>query len=461
MIKRCAWNCFGLLLLMGSGVWAQVEDSTPAPDIQIPTPDTTTPPDVTAGRMIPPPPVSGLAYPVMVASQERSNYLRTGLTFMTAYTDNALGSVGPVPLSDVNYSVAPFIAVDETTAREKLALTYAPGFTFYRRFDTLDQADHTFSIRFAYRLSPHVTFSTNDTFQKTSDVFTQSFTDDIGAPNIGPELSNFSVVAPLANQVSNAANVGLTYQFELNDMAGASGTFTNLHYASPNQVSGLFDSNSQAGLGFWAHRLSRRQYFGVLYQYQRLLAYPTPGFAETRTHAPLLFYTIYPKNGLTLSFFGGPQYSDTMQAPPHLPFKHWTPAGGASLIWFGHLTSAAVSYVHVISSSPGLEAAVKLYSGTASIHQQLTRTLSASISGAYAQNDIVGDLNAASLGLLTGHSIIGMASLQQQFVQHVALQLGYMRLRQDYSGVSILALTPTTNREVVSLTYRFDKALGR
>lgn len=459
MINRCARICLGLLFLIGSHVWAQVEDSSSPSDTQAATPDTSS--DITAERMVAPPPVSGLAYPVMLTSQERSNYLRGGLAFMTAYTDNALGSVGPTPLSDVGYSVAPFIAINETTAREQLVLTYAPGFTFYQRFAALDQADHNASIRFVYRLSPRVTVSATDTFQKTSDVFNQPFTENMGAVSTGPELPNFSVITPLANQLSNAGNVGLTYQFELNDMVGASGTFTNLHYAYPSQVVGLSDSSSQACLAFWAHRFSRRQSFGVTYQYQRLLAYPTPGFAETHTHAPLLFYTMYPTNGFTLSFFGGPQYSDTVQPSPQLPLKHWTPAGGASLNWLGHFTSVAVSYVHVISSSPGLEAAVKLDSATASMRQQLTRNLRASISGAYTQNDILGDFNAASLGLLNGHSIAGAASLQHQVGQHVTLQLGYIRLRQDYSGVSILALTPNTNRESVSLTYRFDKALGR
>jgi hypothetical protein len=458
-MQRHARIYCGLLFLIGAPVWAQVEDSTPPPDTQTAAADTSA--DITAERMITPPPVRGLAYPVALASQERSNDLRGGLAFMSAYTDNALGSVGLTPLSDVSYSVAPFIAMNQATTREQLALTYAPGFTFYQRSSTLDQADQNASIRFAYRLSPRLTFSANDTFQKTSDVLNQPFSEQTGVVNTGSELPNFSVIAPLANQLSNVGNVGLAYQFELNDMIGAGGIFTNLHYANPSQVLGLSDSSSQGALGFWAHRWSRRQYFGVTYQYQRLLAYPTLGFAETQTHAALFFYSLYPTNGLTMSFFGGPQHSNTTQPSPQLALKQWAPAGGASLNWLRRLTSAALSYVHVISCSPGLQAAVKLDSGTGFIRQQVTKHLSASISGGYIQNDVLGNFNASSLGLLNGHSIDGTASLEQQFGQHGTLQLGYMRLRQDYSGVPILALRPNTNREFVSLTYRFDRALGR
>lgn len=455
---KCCVGIVAGLMVMIAPARAQVEERVPPATTPFAVPDSG--PEADADRMMTPPPVSGFAYPVELTSQERSNYLRGGLAFMSAYTDNALGSVGTTPLSDVSYSVAPFITIGQTTAREQLALTYAPGFTFYERFSTLNQADQNASLRFAYRLSPHVMFSANDIFQKTSDVFNQPFSETTGVVNTGPDLPNFSVIAPIANQLSNAGNLGLSYQFALNDMIGGNGTFTNLHYANPTQVVGLSDSSSQAGLAFWVHRLSRRHYFGVTYQYQRLLAYPTQGLTETQTHAPLLFYSAYPAKQLTLSFFGGPQYSHTSQPTPQLSLKQWTPGGGASLSWHSHLTSLAVSYAHIISSSAGLIGAVKLDSGTASVGQQITKTLSASISGGYAQNDLVGN-SSTSPESSNGHSISGTASLLQQFGRNVALQLGYTRLRQDYSGVPILALTPNTNREFISLAYHFDRALGR
>jgi hypothetical protein len=59
-----------------------------------------------------------------------------------------------------------------------------------------------------------------------------------------------------------------------------------------------------------------------------------------------------------------------------------------------------------------------------------------------------------------GHTILGTAGLQQQFGQHLNLQLGYTRLHQDYTSVAVLA-TPNTNREFVSISYQFAKALGR
>ena len=112
--------------------------------------------------MLTPPPVSGQSYPMAPVSQERSNYLRGGVTFSSAYSDNVLGSTAATraPVSDVSYSVWPTIALDETTTAAALdGLTYAPGFTFYQRTSARNEADQNASINFQYRLSPHVTFS--------------------------------------------------------------------------------------------------------------------------------------------------------------------------------------------------------------------------------------------------------------------------------------------------------------
>ena len=63
-------------------------------------------------------------------------------------------------------------------------------------------------------------------------------------------------------------------------------------------------------------------YFGATYQYQRLIAYPTPGQTETQTHALLFFYTLYATSRFSISFFGGPQYSEYRVEPPQQPTAH-------------------------------------------------------------------------------------------------------------------------------------------
>lgn len=445
--------CLILALLMATPVWCQVDTNGTAP--ASPTNDT---------PMLTPPPVSGQAYPTAPTSESRSNYLRYGLTFNTAYSDNVLGGISTNPVSDVSYSIWPTIALDETTSRLHSVLAYSPGFTFYQRISGRNEADQNVSIDFQDRLSPHVTFSARDGLTKSSNVFNQPDLASAGAVSGGAQGPNLSVIAPIADFLSNSGYVGVTYQFAANGMVGASGTFTNLHYPNPAEVPGLFDSNSQGGSVFYSFRASKMHYVGVTYQYQRLVSYPTEGQNETQTHAVLFYYTIYPTSSFSISFFGGPQYSDTVQ-PPLPPFqiqlppaRAWTPSAGASLSWQGRLNSLAVSYSHVISGGGGLFGAVHMDSASASVRQQITRSLSGSVAGAYVQNDA---LSSALFGGYSGHTVSGTASLQKQFGDHINLQLGYTRLRQSYSNVPVLSLNPDTNREFVSVSYQFSRPLGR
>jgi hypothetical protein len=96
--------------------------------------------------------------------------------------------------------------------------------------------------------------------------------------------------------------------------------------------------------------------------------------------------------------------------------------------------------------------AVKLDSANASVRQQLTRNVSASLAGTYANNGVL------AVSALGGHSVSGSAALQRLVGEHVNLQAGYTRLHQTYS---FFAADPDTNREWVSITWQFARPLGR
>jgi hypothetical protein len=454
--------CAGWVVLIAAPLWSQVETPPAQPAPAYGPAETSS--DSGSDRMLTPPPVSGQTYPSQPSSEERSNYLRGGLSFTTAYTDNAQGSVNGHPVSDVSFSVAPYIALAETTTRMQSIFTYAPGFTFYRRDSSLNQADQNASIDFHYRLSPHVTFSARDGFTKSSSVFNQPNLIAADAVSGGVQQPNFSVIAPISDILRNAGNVGLSYQFARNGMVGASGTFTNLHYPNPAQVPGLYDSSSQGGSAFYSLRMSKMHYLGASYEYQRLVSIPANGLNETQTHALLFFYTLYPTTRFSVSFFGGPQHSDTIQAPlPPSSLKlpearAWTPAAGASLSWQGRLTNMALSYSHIISGGGGLIGAVKMDSATATVSQQITKNVNGSVGASYVQNNILGSPLA---GASNGHSISATAALQRQFGQHFNVQAGYTRLHQNYSTVAVIALAPDTNREFIAVSYQFSRPIGR
>ncbi|MGA8213715.1 MAG: hypothetical protein WB799_08975 [Candidatus Sulfotelmatobacter sp.] len=451
--------CLGLVLL------ASVLARSQEPERTVPVPAATSPiiavsmnGDEDADRMLTPPPVSGGAYPISFTSEERANYLRGGVTFNTAYSDNVLGATSATPVSDVSYSVWPTISIDETTSRLHTVLTYAPGFTFYQRTTAYNEADQNLSLNFQYRLSPHVTVSLRDSFQKSSNVFNQPDQGLAGVVSGSTQEANDSVIAPLADRLSNNGNAGVTYQFSANAMIGASGTFTNLHYPNPAEVPGLYDAASRVGSAFYSYRMSRQHYIGATYQYQELLSYPAGGVNETQTHAVFFFYTYYASPRFSFSLFGGPQYYSAgplytgETSSPFPASQSWSPAGGASLNWQARHSSMAVSYSHSVSSGGGLIGAVELDSANAFLRQQITRNFSASLVGAYANNGVL------ALSALGGHSVLGTASLQRQVGEHLNLQAGYTRLHQNYS---FLSANPDTNREWVGISYQFSRPLGR
>jgi hypothetical protein len=440
-----------MILLVACPLWAQVAASDGAEAAAV------GPGGGGGGAMVTPAPVSGEGYSMGFTSETRSNYLRGGLMFGSAYDDAATTGANGQPVSDVSYSIWPTISLDQTRSRLHWVLTYSPGYTFYQRNSSLDLASQNLAVDLKYRLSPHVTLSLRDTFLKTSNVLNQP-SSDLAQPVSGAvSVPNSSVIAPIANVLTNTANTTITYQFSANGMVGASGTFTNLHYPNQAQVPGLGDSSSKGGSAFYNHRLSKMHYIGATYQYQMFIANPTLGQSETQAHSVFLFYTIYLKPTLSISLFGGPQYSNTAQFGMPTTTA-WSPAGGASMGWQGRLTSFALSISRAINDGGGLSGAVQAISANASLRRQITRNLSASLAAGYASNSVLNALPVLAAG---GHTISGNASLQRQFGQHLNLQLQYMRLHQSYSDIAVLSSTPDRNRESITISYQFARPLGR
>lgn len=407
--------------------------------------------------MLTPAPISGQGYSMGFTSETRSNYLRGGLMFSTAYDSDTTTGTNGQPISDVSYSIFPTISLDQTRSRLHWVFNYAPGFTFYQKTSSLNQAAQNLGVNLSYRLSPHVTLSLRDTFAKTSNVLNQPSSDLATPVSGGVSVPNNSVIAPIADTLTNNANVSLTYQFSPNGMVGGSGTFTNLHYPNPTQVPGLSDSSSRGGSAFYNHRLSKMHYIGATYQYQWFLAYPNGGQSETQTQSVFLFYTVYFKPTFSVSLFGGPQYSNTQQFG--LPTStSWSPAGGASMSWQGKLTSFAASYSRSINSGGGLAGAVEYSTASGSLRRQLARVLSLSVGASYANNNILDALPAFNSG---GQTISGNASVQRQFGEHLSLQAQYTRLHQSYSDVAAISSVPDRNLAMISISYQFSRPLGR
>ncbi len=144
-----------MTLLGASVLFAQSDSSGAAP--------TANGPGGSGGAMLMPAPISGEGYSMGFTSETRSNYLRGGLAFGSAYDCDATTGSNGKPIGEMSYSIWPTISLDQTRSRLHWVLTYSPGFTFYQKTSSLNQADQNLGVNFSYRLSPHVTLSVRDT----------------------------------------------------------------------------------------------------------------------------------------------------------------------------------------------------------------------------------------------------------------------------------------------------------
>ena len=440
--------CLGLLLLASISAWPQTDATGTEAETN----------PVDAAPMRTPPPVSGAAYSTAFASETQSNNLRAGMTFSTAYANNVQG--GSTPISDVSYSIFPTLALDATTTRMHWDLDYAPGFTFYQHTSSLNQGSQNVAADFQYRLSPHIAVSLRDSFQRTSNPFNQP------NPLLATSVSGsapppgVAVIVPGTDQLHNAANAELTYQFSADGMLGVSGTFTNLYYPNPAEVSGLYNSSSTGGSVFFSRRLLTKYSVGASYQYQNVSAYQAGANANTQTQTQTIFgfFTVSLKPTLSLSVSGGPQHSDTTQ-PPLPASRSWSPMLTASFSWRGRRTSLAASYARIVTGGGGLVGAYHSNIANVSGRWQLSRTWDVGLSASYsAYSNLSPLLLVASPG---GHTLSGSLAFSHPLGEHLSLQLGYTRVQQSYGGVAAISTVPDTNREFLSISYQFTRPLKR
>ncbi len=389
--------------------------------------------------MVTPAPINDESYSLAFAPETpRSNYLRGGLNFGTIYDNNLLYlSTNAPPISDVRYSVWPSLSLEQSRSRLRWDLSYSPEFAFHQTYSSLHEFDHSLAFNLEYRLSPHVTLSLEESFQKTSDLLNLSQQSALVSGESAPLQGPNAIVPPSIARITNLSDAGISYQFGKNSMIGAKGSFSGLWYPNRDSVAGLYDSTTQAGEAFYTHRLSRKHYIGVTYAFQQLLTHP--GQAETQTHSTLLFYTLYLPQTLTISVFAGPEHSET-RGGVTLPFQKWSPAEGASLGWHGERVGLAASYSQGIRSGGGLSGVVHYNSAGASVRWQVARTVTAGVEASYSTSTLL-DSSTGEFGT-GGHTWAGAAIVQHPLGERLALQLGCTRLHQSYSNIAVVSGHP-------------------
>ncbi len=402
-----------------------------------------------------PPPVSTQSYETTFSGETESNYLRTGITFSSAYSNNVSG--GNPPVGSMSYSIWPTLALDRVTYRMHLLLNYSPGFTFYQRASSPNQGNQNLALNLQYRLSPNLTATVQEGFQKTSNIFNQ--------PNPGNAISvsgsvptaGAASIFPVGNQMSNTTSAQFTYRISESGMLGGSGNFSVTDYSNSNAVSGVFDSRSGGGSFFYSRRLRGRYDVGATYQYQNILSYQsTAPSTRTQTDTIFFFLTTYLKPNLSISISAGPQhYSSTQEALPTA--ASWQPMTMASLSWQGERTTVAASYARTVSGGGGLNGTFNSNNAGLFVTWRASRNWTTGISGSYANYQSLTPLFVAATA--GGHTLSGSVSAQRAISNRLNLQVGYNWTHQTYADIGAISNTPNINRVFVTLNFHFDRPL--
>jgi len=461
--------CLTLFLLSAIPAWSQTTPGTSNPGTTTSsTPDTTSSDQEPAetpqpeDKMAVPPPVSGQAYPVLAGAEERSNYLTVGATAGVAYTDNVQAITGTKEVSDTIYSIRPLITLDRNTPVFRGEFTYNPGFTWYQPTSALNETDEVASTNLVYHPGPNVAFDLQDAFVRSSSLFSSPLGLAGGGIGGGLPIEAAGALVAYADRISNIGKLGFTDQTGENTMVGLSGQYNVLDFPNPTQVNGLYNSTAWDGSAFAAARLSTRQYFGGQVQHSRTVSFLTATDSSVVTDNLLPFYTIFLHNTkqstFSISAMGGPEHY-TASEYPEADIQGWTGAGTFAVGWQGHLSSLAANYSRYLTGGGGLPGAYLTNAATGYFRRELTQTWAANVSVTWANNK--NETPTFPQSQPGGHSFMADVSVEHSFTRDLKAQLGYDRTQLDYADIGNVALFPNANREYVSLTYLFNKPLGK
>jgi hypothetical protein len=396
---------------------------------------------------------TGTPYAAETGSESRSNVLNGSIGFTPAYDDNVYPGLGSSPTSEMSYSITPAIRFDQTVSHLHRAFSYSPSFTIYQQTSGLNALNHAASANFDYRWTPHVTVTATDTFQKTSDVFSQAGTSVSGSLSVSPA----DIISPWINHLSNAVTGNLGYQFSENGMIGGGGG-SNLMKIPNYGSSGSYDSNGQDASAFFNRRLTLAQTVGVNYQYTRNVATYTAGTFEVQTHGVMAFYSFATGEHFSASIAAGPQYyTETVTSIP--ASSAWTPAVNASFGWQVERSSVAASLSRTVNGGGGLLGAYISESANLHARHQFARTWTIDVGGDYGNYK-----NSAPQSVLPfpgGHTINGEISLDHPIGEHLHSTIGYQRMHRTYSGSTALTVDPDADRAYFTVSYQFSRPIGR
>jgi hypothetical protein len=346
----------------------------------------------------------------------------------------------------------------------KLGLEYQPNALLYRTVNSLNQLDHRINFDNEFHAARHVLFRLRDSLDYATGVLAPQANPDISLPVGGPSNLNTTLFTPFARQFANEASGEAEYDMSLRNSLHISGShglrrFSNV--GNFNSTAGLFNTQSDVGGASYGYRVTRHFTASLEYQYQE---YRFGQTSHDKTHGAFMKVLWDVRPHITLSVFGGPEYSDSegqFSTPSTNPLqpgnvtttqrtKQWNPGGGGSVTLRSDRTVLRLTAQRLVGDGGGLLAAVTNSYEGAEIRRQVTGRLDVALTASNART--VALQGPSGKGAVDTQAA-GVA-VEYPLLQNLSMHLGYNYLRQRANQFVPVAPDLDRNRFTLGLFFR-------
>ena len=347
-----------------------------------------------------------------------------------------------------------------------MGLEYRPDALLYRTASNLNQLDHRLIFDNDFQLAHHVLFRSKDSLDYTTGVLEPRSNQDVSLPVGGSPGLNLTLFTPFARQFANDASGEMEYDASRRTTFLVSGDhgfrrFTNADGANASLTPSLFNTQSDVGDASYSYRVTKHFTAGFEYQF-RNYRFGQPFHGKTHSGFLRVQWQVGPH--VTLSGFGGPEYSDSegqFVIPSVDPLqagngvvtqktKQWSPAVGGSLTLRSSQTVVHLSTQWLVTDGGGLLAMVSNSYEGAEIRQQLAGRWDIALTGSNARSvALQGPLGKGAVDT----QVAGM-SIEHPLWGSLNLHVAYNYLRQHSNQFVPFAVELDRNRFTVGLFFR-------
>jgi hypothetical protein len=234
-------------------------------------------------------------------------------------------------------------------------------------------------------------------------------------------LPNQSILTNQTTRISNTSIVQADYAFSRRSSITATGSYGLLRYTGP----GAFDSNQSGGTLGYNYALTPHDKVAVTYGYEQLTFNGFIG-SNTDIQTTNLIYAHQVTGRWSAEIGAGAQMVKIFSSLTPSKDRLY-PDGHANLTYAWRRSQLTLSASKSVMSGVGLFEATNTTIAQLTVSRALSRRLTGSIGGGYAENSILGASIGAGEKFRSGFANL---SLQRSFGRHAALDFTYYFQRQ-------------------------------